>query len=542
MNSLALRTVAAAVALTVAAASQTRMLAFSGANAFDRLGAAAGAAGDVDRDGYADVLIGAPTAWANGPFSGWAGLYSGRTGALLRSWNGTSAYQGFGSAMCTLGDIDGDRVPDYVIAGAADQTNGPSSGRVFVFSGATGRVIFDILGDGAGDLFGHAVAAAGDVDGDGVTDLIVGAPENGDPVPNYGPGYAKVFSGRTGALLHRWNGRELMVEMGQAVDGVGDLDRDGHADVVVTSVLDGVAGQVGTARVFSGRTGAEIFVLRSLPPYDHFGVSAIGVGDTNGDGIPDIAVGAAEMGTRLPGNVTIFSGQNGARLLQIHGQDFMHMFSVSLAAVGDVDRDGAADLAIAAPGALGMKGAVEIRSGRDGSLLRTIEGLVPGTMFGFPIVNAGDVNKDGNRELLIGSRGEGGASGAAFIYSCDDVAPIGAGCGQFAPTLASSPWRVGTMATLRLSGGESVVRAQVFASFVPSTPTHVIASCTAYLHGPTALQLGRVQLNARGEGTTHIRVPALLDLVGLSLAVQASVHSQVDPLVVSNGVITRIVQ
>ncbi len=540
MTSPALRSLVVASSLAFGVTAQTRMISIGGANELDRLGSAASSAGDVDRDGFDDVLVGAPTAWTDAPFSGWAGLYSGRNGELLRSWNGTSAFQGFGGAMCALGDIDGDAWVDYAISGMGDRTNGPSCGRVFVYSGRTGQAMYDFLGEGPGDLFGHALANARDVDRDGVNDLIVGAPENGDPVENYGPGYAKVYSGRTGAVLHRWSGRLVTVEFGQAVDGVGDVDGDGYADVVVGAVLDSVRNGVGAARVYSGRTGAVLHVLTGIALTDHFAVSAIGIGDTDGDGISEIAVGAAEMGTRLPGNVTVFSGRTGAPLFRVVAQEFMQMFGVSLAATGDVDGDGAPDFAVGSPGSFEMRGAVFIHSGRDGRLLRTIQGSVQGTMFGFPAAVAGDVNKDGARELIVGSRGERGARGAAHVFACGNVASIGAGCGTQAPTLTSTPWQIGTRAELEFTGGERNARAALFASFLPSMPTLLSGSCTFYLDAASLLPIGHAQLNAHGRGRRRIDVPAAPELVDAALMLQATLSSRVDPIALSNGVIVRV--
>jgi hypothetical protein len=161
-------------------------------------------------------------------------------------------------------------------------------------------------------------------------------------------------------------------------------------------------------------------------------------------------------------------------------------------------------------------------------------------MFGFPVASAGDVNKDRERELIVGARGADGGVGAAFVFACADVVPIGQGCGHRAPVLSSTPLAVGGRATLRLEGGERHAPAWLFASFVPALPTAVGTRCTVHLHAPSVLQMGTTRINGNGEARVRVDVPPAAELAGLELALQASVQSLLDPLVLSNGVIARI--
>jgi hypothetical protein len=128
-------------------------------------------------------------------------------------------------------------------------------GMARVFSGRTRQVIADVFGDG--DLFGSVIAAVGDVDRDGIGDFAVGAPENGSPIGNYGPGYAKPFSGRTRALLRKIHGTSVADEFGSSLAHAGDVDGDGRADFFVGALLEsrpGATGQ-GSARIYSGSDG-----------------------------------------------------------------------------------------------------------------------------------------------------------------------------------------------------------------------------------------------------------------------------------------------
>jgi hypothetical protein len=160
----------------------------------DWLGIAVAGAGDVNKDGYADVIIGASGDDPNGTNSGSAYLYSGQTGLLLRTFHGFAAFDHFGRAVAGVGDVDGDGADDVAI-GAPQEGNGT----VRVYSGDSGNLIWTFTGIDAGDAFGDAVNGAGDVTGDGFADVIVGAPL-GDLTAVDG-GYAQVYSGRTGNLI-----------------------------------------------------------------------------------------------------------------------------------------------------------------------------------------------------------------------------------------------------------------------------------------------------------------------------------------------------
>lgn len=528
----------ALVCSAVAAAAQTRILSLGGTLTEGRFGSTVAVVGDVDRDGYGDFVVSAPTSGTNGVGSGFVAVISGRSGATLLSLDGRAPGQGFGGGVGAIGDIDADGHADFAVGAPADSAAGTRAGRVYVISGRTGATLFDLLGEGPGDLFGHSIAPAGDVNADGTPDLIVGAPENGDPVPNYGPGYAKVYSGRTGAVLHRFGGRSLMFEQGHAVAGVGDVNADGYADVAVAAPLDdALQNRVGAARVYSGRDGSVLFTFRGQPTSDHFGACVAGVGDVDGDGVPDIGVGAPEMGTGLPGNCSIFSGRTGARIRFVAAAAHMDMFGVSMCAVGDLDRDGSADFAVGAPGALGMAGAVFVYRGRDGSLMRTVAGEVPGVMFGFP-VRAGDITGDGFAELVIGARGTRQALGAAHVYSGINVTEFGAGCGDFGatPRLSSDTPRVGGAWSLLARGGVPAAPAVLALSPVPGRPTVLNSACSLYLDGAAAIVVASLQLDASGAAFRQLSVPNQASLVGQALAAQLVATARTAPLALTNGV------
>src|SRR5262249_37645766 len=139
----------------------------------DRLGASLDEIGDLDGDGVPDILAGAPG--LQHPSSpGHVRIYSGADGRELLTLTGESAPEGFGDVVAGMGDVDGDSVPDVAVAAAGGDLAIP--GAVRVFSGASGQILWRAFGNGPQDSFGRSIALLGDIDGDGVRDLAVGAP------------------------------------------------------------------------------------------------------------------------------------------------------------------------------------------------------------------------------------------------------------------------------------------------------------------------------------------------------------------------------
>lgn len=157
----------------------------------------------------------------------------------------------FGHAVAAVGDLDGDGTADLAV-GAPGETSGGalSNGRAYLVSGATGAIVHELTGqadaDGAAS-FGEEVDRTGDLDGDGVPDVAVGAPNEG--VEDFEPGAAYAFSGATGQRLYRWTSPEPQQwgVFGLSLVGSGDLTGDGSPDVVVADR--------GRLRIFNGTTG-----------------------------------------------------------------------------------------------------------------------------------------------------------------------------------------------------------------------------------------------------------------------------------------------
>ena len=269
-------------------------------------GSASSGAGDQNGDGYADVIVGAPSSNAAGQGAGRAYVVSGKDGTVLATFDGEQAGDAFGSivggqktgrgtpilvgspaagstnrgrvysfvrltrqpaividadstggalgAMFTslVGDVNGDRVADVFASDFANTAKGPATGRAYVHSGADGRRLLTLTGENPGDGFGIGSPSVGDLNGDGVDDLVMGAWQYSVVAQSGGKIY--VYSGRDGSQLRAITGRIAGETLGFDATGVGDVDGDGTADLLVTSSWSNVNGfRSGRMFVISGK-------------------------------------------------------------------------------------------------------------------------------------------------------------------------------------------------------------------------------------------------------------------------------------------------
>ncbi len=251
------------------------------------------AGGDVDGDGVSDIVTGAGPGGAPHVQAFSAGSASAARSFFAFETSFT------GGVFVAAGDVDGDGAADIVVGAGAGR-----AAEVHVYSGRSGALIRNFAPYGAA-FAGGVTVAVGDVDGDGYGDIVTGAGPGGGP-------HVQVFSGRTGGVLRSFFAYDTTFTGGVFV-GAGDIDGDHRAEVVTTPG----AGGGPHVKVWSGATGG---VTRSFWAYDttFLGSVTVAVGDADGDGLADIITGAGPGGGP---HVKVFKGSNEALLHSFFAYD-----------------------------------------------------------------------------------------------------------------------------------------------------------------------------------------------------------------------------
>jgi MYXO-CTERM domain-containing protein len=398
----------------------------SGSGSAGTFGEAVAGAGDVNCDGYDDVIVGAPSL---GSSRGTAYIFHGNATGVsttaARSINGVTAANYFGFALATLGDITGDGCAEIVISA---YNNSSGKGAVYIYHGSASGIgttaATTLAGTAASGEFGYSVDGAGDVNGDGYNDLVVGA----DYVSS-GNGAAYVYYGgasgisSTGATTLSGSGAGYF---GWTVAGAGDLNGDGYDDIAVGAPA--FSANTGRVYVYHGASaGLNTSVVATLSGSggsgEAFGQSLSGAGDVNGDGFGDLAVGGSGYSSNT-GAAYLYQGSSGGVSttydLRLLGPSTGSNFATALRGGADINADGYDDLIVGAPSLSTNTGAAYLFEGSSAGLsstaVTTLSGLSTGTYFGYAVGIAGDVNDDGFQDVIVGAYGTTSNRGAAYIY------------------------------------------------------------------------------------------------------------------------------
>jgi serine/threonine protein kinase len=294
--------------------------------------------GDLDGDGCAELCIGSPAGSRAQPTRAAVEVRSGRTGALV--WRVEGGASTFGVALATVADIDGDGDRDVAVGQPADRLDGDARGAVVLLSGRDGRELRRCAAPRGGVWFGASLAGGGDVDGDGGDDLVVGG--------NFGgaPGCVVALDPRSGRTLAVLEDADSEREFGAGVHGIGDLDGDGHADLVVTAPARSRTALPGSVLAFSGRGGRLLYELRGERGNEGFGAAVATLPSWRRDGRPALAIGAVRGGPSGTGYVRVFDAADARPLQTFAGNTAYARFGYNLVELGDRDGDGLCELGI----------------------------------------------------------------------------------------------------------------------------------------------------------------------------------------------------
>lgn len=391
----------------------TESITVTGQAAYDIFGFSVNRAGDINNDGFGDIIVGARYNDGGGPNAGRAYVYSGRDGGLLYTVTGSGANADFGGSVAGGFDFNNDGYDDFIV-GARGNNGG--EGLVNVYSGANGAILHTYFGN-AGDNIGTSVAGIPDIDGDNIPDLIVGGRQS------TGPGVVRIYSGFDWSLIRTHNGVSSADWFGYIVADAGDVNNDGTHDVIIGAPNNDAAGNnAGQAYVFAGDDGAPLHTFTGQFDFDNFGFSVSGTGgDINGDNYDDVVVGAyGYTGDETYGRVYVYSGINGAQLFTLTGSIVYGQNGFSVAGLGDVNGDNVPDILVGEPAA----DRVRIYSGLTQGVIETFSSGNSGDWLGRFVANAGDINGDGVNDAIVGAYlndAAGTDAGRAFVYLLGDA-------------------------------------------------------------------------------------------------------------------------
>ena len=411
-------------------------------------------AGDVNGDGFSDWIVGAYSHDAGGAVNGNPGrayLYMGAGGGIssIARWTGSGDenYAGYGGCVASAGDVNGDGYSDVLVAAIyhdAESGAFADRGRVYLYLGsATGLSTIPAwvaTGDENQAYFGFALGTAGDVNGDGYSDVVIGAyghDSGGGASAERGRAYLYLGSASGLSPAPSWmaSGSLNGARFGNSVSTAGDVNGDGYSDVVVGAYTDPTGG-VGRGRAFvylgsaAGLATTPVWASEGDEDQAQYGASVATAGDVNGDGYSDIVVGAPHhdggggFGADRGRAYVYLGGASGPAIFPVAtrtGDVNSSHFGFSVATAGDVNGDGYSDVLVGASthtagGAAGAnRGRAYVYLGYTGGIATSTAwvgtGDQDGAYYGWSVASAGDIDGDGSADILVGAHSHDAAGG-----------------------------------------------------------------------------------------------------------------------------------
>lgn len=345
----------------------------------------------------------------------------------------------FGSASSPAGDVNGDGYDDVIVGKKENTTNFTNDGKAYVFLGsASGLAVTPVwsdIGANQGSAYGHSLSRAGDVNGDGYDDIIIGEP--GYKVGSISRGRALVYYGSSAgpSATPSWTYIGTTTDFGRSVSTAGDLNGDGYDDVIVGIAYGGLdsASNKGAVLVFygssAGLSATPDWQKDGTQSYGQFGHRVSTAGDVNNDGYDDIIVGAP-VNSGATGQAFVFlgsvSGLSNTPVWTGTGEFSNQIFGYSVYDAGDVNNDGYDDIIVGAPDDnAGGTGKAYVYYGNSSGISASPEWTATGEInsnFGQWAATAGDYNGDGFSDIIVGAPNNS-PYGKAYVYKGSSAGP-----------------------------------------------------------------------------------------------------------------------
>ena len=433
-----------------------------GESAGDEAGTSVAALGDINGDGLDDLVLGAPYDDIDAIDAGTAYVVLGGTSGTLDLSGadarliGASGGDGAGLAVGRAGDVDNDGFDDLLVGAWYEDSTAADAGAAYLLLGPItgdlrlGSADYIFWGDAADDFAGSAVTTVGDWDGDGLDDLGIGAYGEDSAVANGGMAYIVTGSGISSGSLAaeswaRFSGERSDDQVGRSIAAAGDVDGDGQADLLVSAHPEDTGGNAsGSVYLVLGPSTGGLVDLRYADAQlygegdNHFaGRTVAGPGDLDGDGYDDIFVGADGEDSTASGNgaAYLWRGPVPAGTRDLSGADTkfvgetgLDYLGRSVSRAGDVNGDGSPDLLMGATGddhgATDAGGAYVVLGPFSAGTVSTsdfyarLHAASTDDKAGYSVSGGFDFNGDGLDDLLVGAPGEdagGTDAGAAYV-------------------------------------------------------------------------------------------------------------------------------